>query len=163
MPVPTWVPGQTLASTDLNNWARPLTGYKTGSTSQTSNIILDPDPDLQVTLTATGIWVIELFLRYNGVVSNGLAFTWTVPAGAAGEFGCEQINMSGNIQLVRQPFSYTGMQLFTNGTGTEQVARLIGLLTSGPGTVQLNWAQVNSSSTPTSIDASSYLSAWRAN
>lgn len=166
MAVPTWVPGQTLDSSDLNVWCRSLGGYKIGTTSQASNTILAADPDLKVVFTTyPGLWVIELLLRYNGPAANGLTFSFTVPAGATGTYGVQFMNTtggSGTLDLRQHPFSFAGMQLKTTGTGNELTARLTGLITSSPGTLQFNWAQLSSNATATSIDAGSYLCAWRA-
>jgi hypothetical protein len=158
------VPGQVLASSDISTWMRPLAGYKTGTTSQSSNTVKAADPDLAVTFTTGGLWVIEMFLRFRGPASNTLAFAFT-GTNLAGTFAVEFINGSGNLDLRQHPWSYTGMTAQTTGTlaANEQVLRLHGLVTASAGAFTLTWAQGTSSATATSIDAGSFLSAWRAN
>lgn len=163
MPVPDWVAGQTLLSSDVNAWMRPLAGYKVSDSSVTSAPVLAADPDLIVTFPTNGTWVIEMYVRYNGPASNGLAY------GFAGT------NLSGNFTTLMNPLGGGGpdfryvpwsnltMVANTTGTGNTTAMRIAGLVTASAGSFGFQWGQNASSATATTVRTGSYLMAWRAN
>jgi len=162
MPVPTWSPGEILTSADVLTWMRPLVGYKVGDTSQTTNVILSNDGDMTVTFTTAGTWVIEVYCRYNGPTSNGLAFAFS-GTGLTGNFSTLFIPQGGGgVDLRQHPWSYTGMVANTTGVLNTLGFRVSGLVTAKPGAFTFQWAQFTSSGT-TTVRQGSYLMAWRAN
>lgn len=165
MAVPIWVPGQILASADVGTWMRPLAGYKIGTTSQTSNTVRASDPDLTVSFPFGGAWVVEAMIRFNGPASDSLAFAFTYTGTVNGAFAVLFTNTSGGgtPDLRQHPWTFTGMTAITTGVANEQVLRIHGVAAPTAATAfTFAWAQGSSSATATSIDAGSYLKAWRA-
>lgn len=167
MPVPVWLPGQTLTSSDINNWMVPLTSYKASGTPRTTTTTQTADPDLAVGFLSAGIWVIEAVIRFNGPAGNSLSWGWQTSATSiAGSICTLYNNTTPAVILSYHLVSYTGSLAQTTGTApaNEQSLRFNGMVQAGSaGTFAFAWAQGSSSATATTVDRASYLNAWRAN
>ena len=172
MPLPVWVPGEVLASADVNSYFVPQVAIKTSSTGRASTTTLTADPTLSVTLAAGGLYEIRCMLYYFGGNAVGyLQWDWTVPStgfftyvasyaieGGGGDQGY-QIGQVAGVQLGA---SSVNGPAWTSGTGTPWCAYMTGLASGGTGgPMTLNWSQASSSSTATSVGANSYLIAQR--
>ena len=159
MPIPTWVPGQVLAASDVNNWFIPLAAYKAGDTSRTTNTTLTPDPDLVVPVSASAVYTFHAFFDYEGANAAGfLKWQWTVPAAATLRYAATFVGTGGgiNINLYQGTDVVAG---YTLGAGNTMAMVHQGtLITAGSaGNITLTWAQNASNGTSTILHAQSSL------
>src|ERR1700733_4519961 len=99
--IPTWTPGEVLASADVNSWFVPLAGYKAGSTSRASTTAQSNDPDLIITVAANAIYEFVLWLNYEGGTqgSSDLKMGLAVPASASAVTSATYVNNSGGATV----------------------------------------------------------------
>lgn len=83
MAVPVWSVGQVLTASDVNTWLANDIAYKTSTTvrNTTTKTI---DPDLQLAVAASAIYIVRCNLIYTSSVA--MAFTWSFPTGATGGY-----------------------------------------------------------------------------
>ena len=167
MPVPQWVPGQLLTSGDVNAWMVPNGAYKTAQTSRSSTTTLTADPDLQLTFSQGGTWIIESVVRYHGPANTNLAWSWQTSATSiSGIIAAIFNNNSGALEVSYRAWTFTGSLAQTTVVGTEWAIRFNGLVTVPMGvsaTLAFAWAQGTSNATALGVDQGSYLLGWRAN
>lgn len=144
---------------------------KTADESLTSNTVLQNDDHLvfPVAMAASERWHVEVFLFYTAATTGDLKLAWTTTAGA----------MSGNHAAMGAGSATAGPpadsfyfnagitpgsihSLGGYGTGTIACAILVADWTTGSSaTPQLQWAQLNSDATATTVKAGSTLIAYR--
>lgn len=91
MAVPTWAVGQVLTASDVNTWLTDDIAYKTATTVRTTTT-KSLDPDLQLAVTASTIYIVRVALIYTSAVA--MAFTFSGPAGITGGYS-GAFNLSG--------------------------------------------------------------------
>lgn len=167
MPVPVWVPGQILGAGDVNAWMVPLTAYKLNFTQRNTTTTQAADPDLVLTFPQLGIWIVESFIRYRGNSGNNLSWGWQTSAASISGSVAAMYNTTGTVkQLTYAPWTDTTGLAQTTGTSApnEQTIRFNGTVVVGTGgSLAFAWAQGASNATNMTVDAGSYLMAWRAN
>ena len=83
MAVPTWSVGQVLTASDVNTWLTDDIAYKTSTTTRTTTT-KSLDPDIQLSVAASAIYVVRLAVIYTS--TQAMAYTFTVPSGASGGY-----------------------------------------------------------------------------
>lgn len=160
MPAPTWVPGQVLTASDVDQWFVPLAAYKVVALARTTNV-LAIDPDLQFTTVANATYEVRASLLYQAGAGIGFSFQWTVPA-TAGTFGYgASMNLSGTGAGTYM-FAWTANALAGDPSGNTLAVNIQGMLqtNAGGGTLGLQWASGTAGQTVTLL-AASYLIARR--
>lgn len=166
MSIPTWVPGEVLASADVNTWFVPLAVVKSSDTGRASTTTLTADPDLQLALAASSQYQFDMRILYKGGTngSSDMQFSVSGPTGMGGHYWMMRHQISSltlNDVLVNS--FPTTVNIGTNGTGNPIAIFVSGCLTTGgtAGTIAFNWAQNTSNATATTVMASSYICARR--
>lgn len=164
--------GTKLTAADLAA-LQPVIIYKTASTDRTSTTTLTIDPELQFSLAAGAVYVIEFFLFYGG--NTGLIKTqWSVPSGASGNrsaMGPGSTSTGGtgsnadNISMRSGVHGYGTSVIYGNrGTGSLNLAIAVEtslITTSSAGTCGILWAQSTSSTDATRMGVGSWARATR--
>ena len=172
MPLPTWVPGEVLASADVNSYFVPTAVVKPSTTARASNTTLTADPALSITLAAGGLYEIRCMIFYNGANAAGyLSWDWTVPStgffvyealyaieGGGGDQGYQIGTIAGGYNAA----STVNGPAWTSGTSQAWCAWMTGIAGGGTGgAMTFNWAQTASNGTATSVQQNSYIVATR--
>lgn len=149
-----------LTSTKVNeiiggiNAIGSLQATKTLDESVISNTTLQDDDELLVAVAAASIYDLTLDLYYTSGVTPDLKFGWTYPAGTT-----IKASMQGYFSGVMQSvlISQTGVNSLDGGTDFACVVRGRIFTSSTAGTLRLQWAQVTSNATNTTVLAGSAL------
>jgi hypothetical protein len=161
MAVPVWATNQVLLAADVNSWFVPIVAYKTADTPR-NTLTQTIDPDLQVSLPASATYQVTGSILYNcATAATGLAWSFTLPAGAGGAFE-STYNLSGTgFGGYNNAWSAAGL-LAGNTSTIGYGVRFTGILvmSTTPGTFGFNWA---AGSGPHSmiVQANSSLILWR--
>lgn len=154
MAVPTWISGQVLTASDVNNWFVPIPAYKTGGTTRTT-LSAAVDPDLQLPLSASAVYEITGGIGYN-CASGGISWNFFISAGGTGNYA-----VAGQLGAPAAVSStWTGI---VNGSSSTTGALLIkGIFATSatPTTLAFQWASVSGPAALT-VNAYSYLKAVR--
>jgi len=171
MPIPTWVPGQVLSASDVDQWFVPQAVVKPSNTSRTNNTI-SADPALTVSLAAGGLYEVRCMIFYNGLSGGGyLEWNWTVPSGGAFNYQPFYPRQNGGNDTGYNATDEAGVEAaaatnvgpaWTGGPLAIKTAFMTGLASGGSGgPLTFNWAQNVSNGTATQVMANSYLIAQR--
>lgn len=164
MAAPTWTTGEVLASSDVNTWFVPIAAYKSADQTVTSSTTLVNDSALAITIQASSVYNVEMYIEYEGGVqgSSDLKFTWTLPNVTTFHYTNLRVNTSGQIATGMMQFGSDTVVAATNGS-TRNGIMLKGVIfgATSSGVVQWRWAQNTSSGTGTTVHAGSYLLANR--
>lgn len=141
--------------------------YKTADEPIGSSTALQNDNHLIVPVVANATYEARWVLRYSAATTGDLKFTFTLPASATGE------KSSAHAPLAATTCSNTSTTLVTNditqtdanvggaGTGAGNICLLVidSLVTTAgtAGNITLQWAQVASDATNTTVHAGSYV------
>jgi hypothetical protein len=160
MPAPTWIPGQILASSDVNTWFVGRYAYKSADQSVTSSTTLVNDSALALAIDANATYMFQMYLDYEGgtLGASDFKFSFLLPATATLRYS--HINPSTTGVVVCSTNTGAGLTVpGTGGAGALQGVTCLGTLNNGatPGTLQLQWAQATSSGTSTIVHAQSYM------
>jgi hypothetical protein len=152
--VPTWTPGQVLASADVNTWFVPLAVYTGTDDPITSQTAFQNDAALSVPVAADSTYEVHLHLVFTGPASNQAVFNLTGPSGAAGSFSVTSAaGLTNNTNTPLNDGSQIWFLVETQGTtNADAVAVEVHgtLVVAGTaGTFQFQFAQGASSSTAT--------------
>jgi hypothetical protein len=165
MAIPTWTPGEVLASADVNSWFVPLAAYKASDTSRTSTTTLANDPDLTLAVAANCVYTVDLYLDFDGDTTGtgDLKLGWAVPASTTMRYGAAYDNTSPAASCGTTFTQASTISAATNGAGVLQSFSAKGTIitSAAAGNVVLKWAQNTSNPTATIIHAQSYLTARR--
>lgn len=158
MAPPTWVTGQVLSASDVNNWFVPLVAVKTANQSVTSSTTLVNDSELVLTPPVSATYFLNLYLEFDGANAAGfLKFGWGVPTGALLRYqGVFQ--GTGGSAAVQNTYTATDTPAAnTQGAGNPSGLSMHGTLIMGStsGVVQFKWAQQASNATATTVYAQS--------
>lgn len=91
MALPVFTAGQVLNASDVNSWLQPLAGYKTAVTTR-NTLTKSIDPDLQVALAASSIYMVNLNMIHTS--ANAMDYTFVIPAGSTGGYSAS-FNLAG--------------------------------------------------------------------
>lgn len=164
MAIPTWTPGEVLASADVNSWFVPTMAYMTADDTPVLNTTLVNEGTLFLPVTANAVYEWRLQLIYSGSVTGGFKYAFTIPAGTSGYYTWLNYNAGGGPS--------SGAQTPITGANTFTIAALnalyyvtnSGLLTVGgtSGNLQLQYAENALDATHGSfIRSGSFLTAQR--
>lgn len=146
----------------------PQVVVKTVQTDRASTTTLAVDPDLAVELEASSVYVVEFTLYFAALNAADVQTTWTVPTSAAGlksvigpasaastVTDADGVSIRDGVHVFSTAIAYGGVR---NSNGFAFRVREEGVVTtSNSGTCGINWAQVTSNATATSLFASSYM------
>lgn len=175
---PTFLAGQRITASLLSS-AQPMTVRKTSDTSRSSTTTAVADPHLQFTnLPANAVYTLTGWLQYSTSTAADILIDWTTPAGAQGAWGAYGAGHSPVISFNTTPAITSDTQqsrgypvrLETNvigqsrsfgglGTGVTLTTGIFALMRVGStgGTYSMDWAQLASDATNTTIYTDSWL------
>lgn len=161
---PNWLAGNRITAGQLNA-GLPITIIKPADEPLTSNITLQNDNDLVISVAASTSWILDCWLDYEGgtINTSDLKWQWSVPSLATMRYDARYQQPGGTV--ISQ-LSNTGSAIIaaaTNGAGNLRSARMTGTIIVGAnaGPVQLTWAQNTTNATATIVHAQSYLKLLR--
>jgi hypothetical protein len=165
MAIPTWTPGEVLASADVNSWFVPLAAVKGSDTSRSSNTTVASDPDLSLAVAANCTYVFSMYLDFEGGTTGAsdLKFTWSVPASTTMRYNIAYSTASPAVSVSNSFTQASIISAATNGATVLQGLHAHGSIvtSSTAGNVVLQWAQNTSSGTATILHTQSHLYAFR--
>lgn len=167
MPVPVWVPGQILTSSDINNWLAPQNVSKQADQSVTSSTTLVNDTELMLPIVVSQQYNFQCYLNYEGGTqgSSDIKVQWGgIPAGATLRFQLMGIGTAGGMGFGNTQTASNVVALGSQGAGVLCGVFMYGNLLMGTtpgGPLQLKWAQNTSSGTATIVHAQSTLTLQR--
>lgn len=146
----------------------PLAAFKPSDESRTSNTTVSNDAALFLpNLAAGAVYWVEVFLDYEGDVhtAGGLKWTWAVPASATMRYHAQYLS-NASSPSVQVGVTHAGADVISAasyGAGALQAVSMQGtlLMSTTPGTLQFQWAQASSSTTPSIMHAQSSIIAWQ--
>jgi hypothetical protein len=161
MGIPTWTPGEVLASADVNAWFVPLAVVKPSDTARSTNTSLTNDPDLTLAVAASCTYDFRCLVIFTASSGGDIQWTWSVPSGATMRYQCVHNEGGGTgvgNSAVIDTAAFTGFAAGGGGTTNE------GLLMDGTfttsstsGNLVLQWAQNASNAGATTVRALSKL------
>ena len=160
------VTGARIVAAGLQGGA-PQAVIKLVDQSQANSAALVNDNDLIAAIDVSSTYLFACYLNYEGAVSGGtggLDYKWVVPAGATLRFSSIGITfIAGNQTATTQKENTTYSLGSPSGPGVLMAATMLGTLITSTtaGTLQLQWEQAVSTSTPTIVHAQSYLALWQ--
>lgn len=129
------------------------------------------DPDLQILLAASALYLIEMELRPAAITAALFKTTWQVPSGAAGNRGCIGPGSSATDTGADNIAMHSGVHGFgttvtygsRNSVSTQVEVRESGIVTTSTTSdlCALLWAQGTSNATGTVLGAGSWMRATR--
>lgn len=163
MAIPTWSPGEVLASADVNNWFVPQAAIRTTDSALNLTTTFTSDNTLLFPMTANAIYEFRFFLIYSGSVTSGFKAQFAVPSGTTGRWAEIAYNNGGAAPATANTIGV----VFTSAVATLNglyMAGFVGSVTCGStaGNFQVQYAE-NASDTVNGafIRANSFLSAQR--
>lgn len=166
-----WNVGDVLTASDMNVWTVPIAVIKPSAQTRNTTTSVADDADLILAVAASTSYHIQGVIIYDGANMTtgsdpgGLKYTFSLPAGATGQyFGAHQ-NQSGNFTGSYASNWTDTVTAATQGTGlpNNTLVSISGVLqiAGTAGNLTFRWAQVNSSGTNTKVYAQSFLTAQR--
>lgn len=165
MPPPTWIPGQVLTASDVNTWFVPQFAQKSSALAITGSTTLVNDPHLVLPVAANGIYILDMFLWFDGAAAaaGDLKISFTAPASTI--WNLQILGYSSTAD--QEPLSFqpgsTPFQLATTGTSNPRGATIKGLINTSvtSGNIQWQFAQNVSNATATTVHTNSYMTLQR--
>jgi len=162
---PTWIPGQVLASADVNSWFVPLVGLKTSNQTTVSNTTLLNDTQVVFAAAANVTYWVETALIFESATGTDIKFQWNGPAGATLN-GVTNYRTLASAATVHGQWQLGASGLVSSagsGSGTPVGMTAFGTLATGgsSGNFQLQWAQSTSGGINTTVMAGCAVIAWR--
>jgi hypothetical protein len=145
--------------TDAINERTPLMGRKTSDQNVgPSNTTLQDVTEMLVAVEANAVYEFTLSLQYSSNSTADIKIGWTVPSGAAMDYGFMAFSTAGTWIVGRATHSSTA-----GFDGANNYAVLFGVIvvSSTSGSVQFQAAQNTSTAVTTNVEAGSYLMAHR--
>jgi|SRR6185437_10250034 len=151
--------GSRILASDIQALQVPY-ARKTSDQSVTSSTTLVNDTQLVVAVSASNAYKFDLVLLYKGAAAGtgDLKFAWSVPAGAT-VVSHLLFADTGLVARLNYQTATTSPPMGTNGTGNPLSLRCTGtiVVSSTPGSLQLQWAQNTSNATATTVLTGSSL------
>lgn len=166
MAAPVFSTGDVPTAQQVNDWfVNVLFKRKTLAETISSSATLQNDDDLFVTVAATAVYEISLELQVLAQPSNDFKMSFTGPAGYAMDYAARgPITTAAGLADTYSISGTTGDVLSFGGIASNDlVVSLHGLVvTSGTsGTLQLQWAQLTSGASGTTLQPGSFISLRR--
>lgn len=169
---PVWEVGDLVTADSLTAMQADTT-YKSTATTRASTVTPTDDPDLVTpTLAINASYFVEFFIRYGVLSGIGLRTAWNVPAGlltsnkevvgpgsAATDANSNNISMRSGVHGYATNITYGGRDVVANQSRIYEC----GVVFTGgtAGTIALQWAQVTSSATGSTVNAGSFVRVQR--
>lgn len=141
---------------------------KTANESVTSSTTLQDDDHLLLSVAANATYLVELMLIYDGATTGDIKIVFTMPSGATfdglpGGVTTGAATQSASVKLAHIQSTEEGLGAVGTGAGNRVVAHAIGVLQVGStaGTFRLQWAQLASDVTATTVLANSWMALRR--
>lgn len=134
--------------------------YKSVDETIISSAALQNDDELVFAVRANEVWHFKAYLRFNSGTVPDIQFAFTVPAGAAVQYGGYD---TGPGAAGPKVLNASGGSYDVNGLATDNFALIEGVVVNGatPGNVQLQWAQFSSTASNTTVKKGSCILADR--
>jgi hypothetical protein len=159
-----------LSASALNNAinnATPNITAKAGNTNRSASTTLSDDPDLTMTLGASGVFLVEFHIFYAATTAVGFKAAWTSPASSTGNRGVQgaasgAADVSGdgdNGRFGAHNFS-SSIQYGTRNSAVNELYMIErGLVrTVGSGTCAFQWAPVVTGGAGATVFIDSWMS-----
>jgi hypothetical protein len=163
-PLVNWLAGNDITAANLNLMQNALSVIKSSDQDVTSSAVLVNDNALFLPMVANATYWFNCFLSYKGgtLGSSDLQFQWAGPASSSMRFGASYFAGGGGWDGIAGYMGYN-ITATTNGTSNVRPVIMTGSVQTSTtaGNLQLQWAQNTSDSTPTTVQAQSYLSLVR--
>jgi hypothetical protein len=153
-----------LSASDVNSWFVPVTVVKPADTARNSTTSMSNDPDLVLNVAGGCTYHINGVIFYDGPAAGAsdIKYTFSVPAGASGQYFMPRQNLSSSFAGAFSNFWGDTGTANTNSVGTFMILGVSGLLiTTTAGALRFQWAQNTSNGTNTRVRANSFLTAQR--
>ncbi|OII62876.1 hypothetical protein BJP40_26940 [Streptomyces sp. CC53] len=164
MVYPSISPGQRLTA-DLLTSMLPLAAVKTAATDRASITSTSPDPDLQLSLEASAVYLLRGLIIVSGPVAADLRCLVAGPAGSSGTWGMVAPGVASTTdpdQVRTRAFSLGSVSAYGLSTTSAYAWPLWAYIsTVSAGTASFDWSQQTSSATAVSVAAGSHLLAHR--
>ena len=164
----TWTDGELVTAAIMNPHIRDnqlaegphLIVRKPSDESVTSSTVEQADNDLILPLAANEVWHFKFFIVYTGAAAGDLKIRFTFPT--SGDLRLSTIFVDVSDALIFNDISTTTSPTTSRNFGAAAAYRgfpLEGVFVNGAnaGNLALEWAQVTSNATPTTIKANSTL------
>lgn len=154
----TFLAGQRVTAGQLNA-IPPKVVYKTTTTSRASTTTQVLDPDLQMVLSAGGVYLVEFGIMYSSGATGKFTTSWQVPSDASGA-GRTAVGLDSSVSnSVPEGVGRFGSHGFTTtlsygdraGTASLFAVETAIIAMGAAGTVGLMWAQSVSNATVVSV------------
>jgi hypothetical protein len=134
---------------------------KSADETVVNSTTLQNDNELLFAIGANEAWVFEMMLYYSGNTAGDLRVAWTIPSGTVGVWTAAGVSQSSNAHEIRGVgiLSNLDFDIPLSSNGVLIMGSALAAATAG--TIQMQWAQVTSFGTPTTIAAGSTLLAHR--
>lgn len=174
---PTLLAGQRITASLLSSM-QSQTARKTADTNRSATTTATADPHLQFTVVANAVYIMDGWIKYDGPTAADLNVDWTAPSGTLGEWAGFGAGHSPVISFNTTPAIVSDSQqgrgyplrLETNditqarsygclGVGITLTLGIYGTIRVGStgGTYSLDWAQLASDASATSLYTDSWL------
>jgi hypothetical protein len=161
----TFVAGQRVRASELNA-GQPLIGYVTSDVTCISTTALIDVTGLLVAVEATATYAWDGYFAYNCGATPDIKFAFTIPSGATGNWGLYPLiqgstGSSGSVEGFR--LDGYGDANAQGAGGSDSLGGALMcmprgyLVTTGAGTLQARFAQVNSTASNTVVKTGSWL------
>lgn len=133
--------------------------------SATTGTTFQNDTDLVLPVLANVKYLFDFYIDYEGGAtgSSDLKLQWSVPVGATLRYGADYASPVGPLNPITG-FTLRAADTIAAGTNGSALMAVRGkgslVVSTTAGSIQLQWAQVTSSATPTIVHAQSYLALW---
>lgn len=151
---------------DDGSWASPgVTDHrlirKASAEDVANSTTIQNDDDFVFAIAANEVWLVTLFLFFEGTSTGGIKGQWSVPSGATGGWWLFAAGTTSTLSNYQRA-SLTALNIVDN-TVVKDLAVCHVLIANGSnaGNAQFQWAQVASNATKTTITANSVLIAHK--
>jgi hypothetical protein len=155
-----------------------MVAIKASDTARSSTTTTAADPELQFSVLANAVYVMDGWLKVSGDATGDINLDWSPPTGSTGEWmghgpGNNVISATGGPGVLAADTAETRGYMVRLESNDIAAARSFGLITStdlltivlngtlrvgsSDGTYSLDWAQVSSVATATTIYADSWI------
>lgn len=144
---------------NLNNIGERLYARSTANVDTASDATVNDDTELFVPLSISRTYLWNAVIPLSSPTTSLLRFTWTVPAGATGEYHASSVGLALDTAQV----AYATETTTTTTSGSTRMVQMAGVvvMSSTSGNLLFRWAQSVSNATATRRGSGGYLIARR--
>lgn len=162
MVAPVFVTGNVPTADQVNVWfVNTKFAYKTANLSRASTTVVADDPDLQLTVAANSVYLMTGVVKHLSQATVDLSVKWSAPAGASFDWSASTVALTGTGSA--DDVVYAGSIIDNPGfggiAGVNVPIFVSGMLitTGTAGSLKLQWAQVVSSASSSTVLSGSFI------